>query len=68
MTEIEQTKQVVEYAQPFSVEISTNAKGQHQWVVKLSGIDIDKLTNEATRIDDMLSEKYISLWEGQKRN
>ena len=58
MTEIEQTKQVVEYAQPFSVEISTNAKGQHQWVVKLSGIDIDKLTNEATRIDDMLSEKY----------
>ena len=55
---MEETKQVVEYAQPFSVEISTNAKGQHQWVVKLSGIDIDKLTNEATRIDDMLSEKY----------
>ncbi len=57
MTENE-TKQVVEYAQPFSVEISTNAKGQHQWVVKLSGYAIDNLANEAMRIDDLLSEKY----------
>lgn len=55
---MEETKQVVEYSQPISVEISTNAKGQHQWTVKLSGTDIDHMTDEATRIDDRLSEKY----------
>ena len=55
---MEETKQIMEYAQPFSVEISTNAKGQHQWVIKMSGIDIDKLTEYATDIDDRLSRKY----------
>ena len=53
-----QDKQVVENSQPFSVELSTNAKGQHQWMIRLIGSDLDKLTAEVSRIDDLLSEKY----------
>ena len=55
---MEETKQVVEYTQPYQVEISTNAKGQHQWSIKLNGENIDLLYDEATRIDDKLFEKY----------
>ena len=55
---MEETKQIIENSQPIQIEISTNAKGQHQWVIKMSGIDIDKLTEYATDIDDRLSRKY----------
>ena len=55
---MEEQKQVVEYSQPFSVEISTNAKGQHQWTIRLMGSNLDVLTAEASRVDDALSEKY----------
>lgn len=55
---MEETKQIVERSQPFTVEISVNAKGQHQWTITLSGTDIDNLATEAARIDDKLSEKY----------
>ena len=57
---MEETKQIIENSQPIQIEISTNAKGQHQWTIKLSGADIDNLTSEATRIDDILSKKYES--------
>ncbi len=55
---MEESKQVVEYSQPIQIEISTNAKGQHQWTIKLSGADIDNLTSEAVRIDDLLNDRY----------
>ena len=55
---MEETKQIIENSQPIQIEISTNAKGQHQWTIKLSGADIDNLTSEAMRIDDKLSEKF----------
>ena len=56
--EIKETKQIVESSQPFSVEISTNAKGQHQWTIRLIGSKLDVLTSEAERIDDLLMAKY----------
>ena len=34
--------------------------GQHQWTIKLSGNDIDHLSSEAIRIDDLLNERYKS--------
>ena len=57
---MEETKPILEHSQPIQIEISTNAKGQHQWTIKLSGADIDNLTSEAMRIDDILSKKYES--------
>ena len=58
--ENENNKQVIEYSQPIQIEISTNTKGQHQWTIKLSGNDIDHLSSEAIRIDDLLNERYKS--------
>lgn len=51
-------KQIVEYSQPITLNISTNAKGQHQWEIKMSGSDIDQMVQEVERIDDRLTEKY----------
>lgn len=53
-----ENKQIIEYSQPIQIEISTNAKGQHQWTIKLSGDDIDYLFHEAVKIDDKLQERY----------
>ena len=53
-----ENKQIIEYSQPIQIEISTNAKGQHQWIIKLSGDNIDYLFHEAVKIDDKLQERY----------
>ena len=48
-------------AQPALIELSTNAKGQHQWVVKLYGEDMNsELLGKVLAIDRELSEKFKS--------
>ena len=48
-------------AQPAQIELSTNAKGQHQWVVKLYGETMDSdLLSKVLKIDGELSEKFKS--------
>ena len=46
-------------AQPAQIELSTNAKGQHQWVVKLYGEEMNsELLGKVLEIDRELSEKF----------
>ena len=48
-------------SQPAQIELSTNAKGQHQWVVKLYGETMDsELLEKVLKIDGELSEKFKS--------
>ena len=48
-------------AQPAQIELSTNAKGQHQWTIKLYGESMDDdLLKQVLQIDEALSEKYRS--------
>ena len=48
-------------AQPAQIELSTNAKGQHQWTIKLYGESMDDdLLKQVLQIDEALSEKYKS--------
>ena len=54
-------KTVTIMAQPAQIELSTNAKGQHQWVVKLYGETMDSdLLSKVLKIDGELSEKFKS--------
>jgi hypothetical protein len=54
-------KTVTIMAQPAQIELSTNAKGQHQWVVKLYGEDMNsELLGKVLAIDRELSEKFKS--------
>ena len=46
-------------SQPAQIELSTNAKGQHQWVIKLYGAEMNSdLLEQVMKIDDLLMEKY----------
>ena len=48
-------------AQPAQIELSTNAKGQHQWTVKLYGESMDDdLLKQVLQIDEILTEKFKS--------
>ena len=48
-------------SQPAQIELSTNAKGQHQWSIKLYGETMDsELLSKVLKIDGELSEKYKS--------
>ena len=48
-------------AQPAQIELSTNAKGQHQWTIKLYGESMDDgLLKQVLQIDEALSEKFQS--------
>ena len=48
-------------SQPAQIELSTNAKGQHQWSIKLYGESMDAdLLNQVLQIDETLSEKFKS--------
>ena len=54
-------KTVTVMAQPAQIELSTNAKGQHQWTIKLYGESMDAdLLKQVLQIDEALSEKYKS--------
>ena len=46
-------------AQPAQIELSTNAKGQHQWSIKLYGEEMNsELLEKVLKIDGELSEKF----------
>ena len=46
-------------SQPAQIELSTNAKGQHQWTIKLYGESMDNdLLKQVLQIDEALSEKF----------
>ena len=46
-------------SQPASIELGTNAKGQHQWSIKLYGETMDsELLEKVLKIDEELSEKF----------
>ena len=56
---MEETKTITIMSQPAQIELSTNAKGQHQWSIKLYGEDMDsKLLEKVLAIDQELSEKF----------
>ena len=58
---MEETKTITVMSQPAQIELSTNAKGQHQWSIKLYGEDMNsELLNKVLAIDQELSEKYKS--------
>lgn len=56
---MEETKTITVMSQPAQIELSTNAKGQHQWTIKLYGesLDID-LLEKVLKIDEKLSDKF----------
>ena len=54
-------KTITVMAQPAQIELSTNAKGQHQWTIKLYGESMDAdLLKRVLQIDEALSEKFKS--------
>ena len=54
-------KTVSVMAQPAQIELSTNAKGQHQWTIKLYGESMDAdLLKQVLQIDETLTEKFKS--------
>ena len=54
-------KTVTIMAQPAQIELSTNAKGQHQWTIKLYGESMDNdLLKQVLQIDETLTEKFKS--------
>ena len=56
---MEETKTISVMAQPAQIELSTNAKGQHQWSIKLYGEEMDsELLEKVLKIDGELSEKF----------
>ena len=56
---MEETKTITVMSQPAQIELSTNAKGQHQWSIKLYGEDMDsELLQKVLAIDQELSERF----------
>jgi len=56
---MEETKTITVMSQPAQIELSTNAKGQHQWSIKLYGEDMNsELLQKVLAIDQELSEKF----------
>ncbi len=56
---MEETKTITVMSQPAQIELSTNAKGQHQWSIKLYGEDMNsELLEKVLKIDEELSEKF----------
>ena len=48
-------------SQPAQIELSTNAKGQHQWSIKLYGETMDsELLSKVLKIDGELLERFKS--------
>ncbi len=56
---MDETKTISVMSQPAQIELSTNAKGQHQWVVKLYGEEMNgDLLQKVLAVDQELSEKF----------
>ena len=56
---MDETKTISVMSQPAQIELSTNAKGQHQWSIKLYGEEMNsELLGKVLEIDQELSEKF----------
>ena len=56
---MEEVKEISVMSQPAQIELSINAKGQHQWSIKLYGETMDsELLEKVLKIDGELSEKF----------
>ena len=56
---MDETKTISVMSQPAQIELSTNAKGQHQWSIKLYGETMDSgLLEKVLAIDQELSERF----------
>jgi len=56
---MEEVKEISVMSQPAQIELSINAKGQHQWSIKLYGEEMDsELLEKVLKIDGELSEKF----------
>ena len=61
VSKMEETKTVSVMSQPAQIELGTNAKGQHQWTIKLYGEEMNsELLEKVLKIDEELSEKFKS--------
>ena len=59
VSKMEETRTVSVMSQPAQIELSTNAKGQHQWSIKLYGEEMNsELLEKVLKIDEELSEKF----------
>ena len=56
---MDETKNISVLSQPAKIELSTNAKGQHQWDITIYGEDMnEELLKKVLDIDTELSEKF----------
>ncbi len=56
---MEEQKTITTMSQPAQIELSTNAKGQHQWTIKLYGEEMnEELLDKVLAIDHGLSEMF----------
>lgn len=56
---MDETKTVSVMSQPAQIELSINAKGNHQWSIKLYGEEMNsELLEKILKIDEELSEKF----------
>jgi len=51
---IEETKQTITYAEPYSVTLTRGAKGEYRWEIKVRHADIDAMILQLTDIDNGL--------------
>ena len=54
---MEETKQLVEYSQPYSVELRKLQNG-YSWTIKIRDSDIDRMLTELTDIDQELRIRF----------
>ena len=54
---MEETKQLVEYSQPYSVTLTKGAK-DYRWEIKTRDSDIDRMLTELTDIDQELRIRF----------
>ena len=56
---MDETKTVSVMSQPAQIELSINAKGNHQWSIKLYGEEMNsELLEKVLKIDEEFSEKF----------
>ena len=55
---IEETKQTITYAEPYSVTLTRGAKGDYRWDLKVRDSDPDRLLTELTDLDKKLRIRF----------
>ena len=55
---MDETKQVITYAEPFSVMLTKGAKGEYRWEVKVRGSSVENVLHHLKALDDGLKKEY----------